>query len=79
LSCELTLGSFSAEPYGCSLKQITVAFLPALVITLGAILRKHSNAASLKHFVGKPEDRRPNWRHRLRWEGNIKMSLKEIG
>ena len=30
-------------------------------------------------LVGKPEGKRPLGRPRLRWEGNIKMDLKEIG
>ena len=29
--------------------------------------------------MGKPEGWRPLGRPRLRWEGNIKMDLKEIG
>jgi len=49
-----------------------------LVLTLDALLRKHSNAASVKHCVGKPEDKRPHWRHTCRGEDNIKMGLKEI-
>jgi hypothetical protein len=30
-------------------------------------------------LVGRPEGRRPLGRHRLRWEDNIKMDLREIG
>ena len=30
-------------------------------------------------LVGKPEGMRPLWRHRLRWEDNIKMDLQEVG
>jgi hypothetical protein len=30
-------------------------------------------------LVGKPEGKRPLGRHRLRWEGNIKMDLQEVG
>jgi hypothetical protein len=30
-------------------------------------------------LVGKPEGRRPLGRPRRRWEGNIKMDLREIG
>jgi hypothetical protein len=29
--------------------------------------------------VGKPEGKRPLGRNRRRWEGNIKMDLKEVG
>jgi hypothetical protein len=30
-------------------------------------------------LVGKPEGRRPLWRHRRRWEDNMKMDLQEGG
>jgi hypothetical protein len=30
-------------------------------------------------LVGKPEGKRPLWRHRRRWEGNIKMDLQKVG
>jgi hypothetical protein len=30
-------------------------------------------------LVGKPEVKGPLGRHRLRWEGNIKMDLQEVG
>ena len=30
-------------------------------------------------FVGKPEERRPLGRPRLRWEDNIKMDIREVG
>jgi hypothetical protein len=30
-------------------------------------------------LVGKPEGKRPLGRHRRRWEGNIRMDLREIG
>ena len=30
-------------------------------------------------LVGKPEGKRPLGRTRLRWEGNIKMDLQEVG
>jgi hypothetical protein len=30
-------------------------------------------------LVGKPEGKRPLGRPRRRWEGNIRMDLKEIG
>jgi hypothetical protein len=30
-------------------------------------------------LVGRPEGRRPLGRPRRRWEGNIKMDLREIG
>jgi hypothetical protein len=29
--------------------------------------------------VGKPEGKRPLGRLRLRWEGNIKMDIQEVG
>ena len=28
--------------------------------------------------MGKPENKRPLWRPRRRWEDNIKMNLKEV-
>jgi hypothetical protein len=30
-------------------------------------------------LVGKPEGKRPLGRPRRRWEGNVKMDLKEVG
>ena len=30
-------------------------------------------------MVGKAEGKRPIWRHRRRWEDNIKMDLQEVG
>jgi hypothetical protein len=30
-------------------------------------------------LVGKPEGKKPLWRHRLRWKDNIKMDLQEVG
>jgi hypothetical protein len=30
-------------------------------------------------FVGKPEGKRPLWRPRRRWEGNVRMDLQEVG
>jgi hypothetical protein len=30
-------------------------------------------------LVGKPEEKRPLWRPRCRWEDNIKMNLQEVG
>ena len=30
-------------------------------------------------LTGKPTGKRPLGRHRLRWEGNIRMDLEEIG
>jgi hypothetical protein len=30
-------------------------------------------------LVGKPEGKRPLGRPRRRWEGNIRMDLKEVG
>jgi hypothetical protein len=29
--------------------------------------------------VGKPEGKKPLWRHRRRWEDNIKMEHQEVG
>jgi len=30
-------------------------------------------------LVGKPEEKRPLWRHRCRWEDSIKTDLQEVG
>jgi hypothetical protein len=30
-------------------------------------------------LVGKPEEKRPIGRPRLKWEGNVKMKLQEVG
>ena len=30
-------------------------------------------------LVGKPEGKRPLWRHQHRWEDNITMDLQEVG
>jgi len=30
-------------------------------------------------LLGKPEGRRPLWRHRHRWVDNIRMDLQEVG
>jgi hypothetical protein len=30
-------------------------------------------------LVGKPDEKRPLWRPRRRWEDNIKMELQEVG
>jgi hypothetical protein len=35
--------------------------------------------AAYNILVGRPEGRRPLLRPRRRWEGNIKMDLREIG
>jgi hypothetical protein len=34
---------------------------------------------AFRALVGKPEGRRPLGRLRRRWEGNIKMDLREVG
>ena len=35
--------------------------------------------SAFKILIGKPEGKRPLGRPRRRWEGNIRMDLKEIG
>ena len=30
-------------------------------------------------MVGKPEGKGPLWRHRRRWDKNIKMDLQKVG
>jgi hypothetical protein len=37
-----------------------------------------TNSNVYRVLVGKPEGKRPLRRHRLRWEDNTKMDLKEI-
>jgi hypothetical protein len=34
---------------------------------------------SYKMLVGKPKGKRPLWRPRSKWNGNIKMDIKETG
>jgi hypothetical protein len=33
----------------------------------------------IQSVMGKPEGKRPIGRTRLRWEGNVKMDLQEVG
>jgi hypothetical protein len=45
----------------------------------GHVVRIGERRGACMVLVGKPEGKRPLGRPRLRWEGNIKMDLKEIG
>jgi hypothetical protein len=45
----------------------------------GQVARIGEMKNTYKIFVGKSEGRRPLGRHRLRWEDNIKIELREIG
>jgi hypothetical protein len=37
-----------------------------------------SSHAYINILVAKPKRKRPLWRHKRRWEDNIKMNLEEI-
>jgi hypothetical protein len=45
----------------------------------GHVARMGEGRGVYRVLVGKPEGKRPLGRHRLRWEYNIKMDLREIG
>jgi hypothetical protein len=42
-----------------------------------ACMREKRNACMV--FMEKPEGKRPHARRRCRWEGNIKIDLREVG
>jgi len=43
------------------------------------VARMGENRGAYRVLVGKPEGKRPLGRPRLRWEGNIKVDLQELG
>jgi hypothetical protein len=45
----------------------------------GHVARMGERRGVYRVLVGKPEGKRPLRRHRLRWEDNIKIDLKEVG
>jgi hypothetical protein len=45
----------------------------------GHVARMRERRGAYRVLVGKPEGRRLLERHRRRWEGNIKMYLREVG
>ena len=45
----------------------------------GLVARMGENRGVHRVLVGKPEEKRPLWRPRCRWEDNIKMDLQEVG
>jgi hypothetical protein len=45
----------------------------------GHIARTEEGRSAFKTLTGKPTGRRPLGRPRHRWEGNIRIDLKEIG
>jgi hypothetical protein len=45
----------------------------------GHVARRGKGRGVHRVLVGKPEERRPLGRPRLRWEDNIKMDLQEVG
>ena len=44
----------------------------------GYVARMGEGRVVYRILVGKPEGKRPLWRPRSRWEGNIKMDLQEV-
>jgi hypothetical protein len=45
----------------------------------GHVARMGEGRGVHKVLIGRPEGKRPLGRHRLRWEDNIKLDLREIG
>jgi hypothetical protein len=45
----------------------------------GHVARMGEERGVHRVLVGKPEGKRTLWRHRRRWEDNIKMDLQEFG
>ena len=45
----------------------------------GHVARMEQFRNAYRVFVGKPESKRPLGRPRRRWEGNIKINLREVG
>ena len=45
----------------------------------GHVARMGERRGMYRVLVWKPEGRRPLGRPKLRWEGNIKMELQEVG
>ena len=43
------------------------------------VARMEQSRNAYRVLVGKPEGKRPLGRTRRRWEGNIKMDLREVG
>jgi len=46
---------------------------------MGHVARIGDMRNAYKILVGKPEGKKPRGRHRRRWEGNIRLDLREIG
>jgi len=45
----------------------------------GHVTRMGERRCAYRVLVGKPEEKRPLGRPRLRWEDNINMDLQEVG
>jgi hypothetical protein len=45
----------------------------------GHVVRMEEGGSAYKILTAKPKGRRPLRRPRCRWEGNIRMDLKEMG
>jgi hypothetical protein len=63
----------------CSLKNMISINKTRMMIWAGHIARMGEKRNSYMVLVGNREGKRPLGRLRRRWEGNIKMDLKEIG
>jgi hypothetical protein len=64
----------------CSLKNIRVITInKTRMIWAGHIERMGEKRNAYMVLVTNPEGKRPLGRFRRRWEGNIKMDLREIG
>jgi hypothetical protein len=51
-----------------------------LLLEVGGTCSTHGEERGVyRVLVGRPEGKRPLGRPRRRWEGNIKMDLREIG
>ena len=44
----------------------------------GHVARMAERRGVYRVLVGEPEGKRPLWRHRLKWEDNIKMDLQDV-
>ena len=82
--------SVLSDIYLKSTKRIYVEFLyivcvKTIIISIIVIIwarpvaRMEEVRSAFKIFTGKPTGKRPLGRPRRRWEGNIRMYLKEIG
>jgi hypothetical protein len=52
---------------------------PRRMRLVGHVARMGEGKVVYRVLVGKPERRRPLGRPRLRWEGNIRLDIREVG